>query len=187
MKHARTATLAVLLILLIAPAVTAQGFPPPGPLSMQSKLERPLYINGNFAETVTFDSALTVNMGKAYQNSDGIRQVDFVATSWNAVGFSKVLGRKVTIGLTPNAPQPVSNATSLTTGADFPAVLTFRARYDAVMDGLAPLRGLAGLASGTVGSIPPGGNDLIDVRKRFGFSDGVARYEFNFGACGHPF
>ena len=186
MKHTRTAALVTLLALVIAPAVTAEGFPGPGPLSMQSKLELPLYVNGSFAESVTFDSELTVNMGNAYQNSDGIRQVDFVATSWNAVGFSQVLGKKVVIGLTPDAVQPISSATSLTTGADFPAVLTFRARYDANIEGLAPVRGLPGLASGTVSSIPPGNQDRIDVRKSFGFSDGVAQFEFRFGWCWHP-
>lgn len=186
MKHARIAALAALLALAAAPAVMAQDFPGPGPLSMQSQIELPLYVNGTLAESVAFDSELTVNMGKAYQNSDGIRQVDFVATSWNAVGYSQVLGRKVVIGLTPNSTQPVSSATSLTTGSDFPAVLTFRARYDANVEGLAPLRGLPGLASGTVSSIPPGSQDRIDVRKSFGFSDGVSQFDFRFGWCWHP-
>lgn len=184
MKHARIAALAALLALAVAPVVMAQGFPGPGPLAMKSQIELPLFVNGSFAESVVFDSELKVDMGKPYETPDGIRQVDFVATSWNASGFSQILGRKVSFSLTPNATQPTSTATALTTGSDFPAVLTFRARYDANIEGLNTLRGLGGLATGTVNSIPPGQAGLT-VRKSFGFSDGLSKFEFRGGKCAH--
>jgi hypothetical protein len=187
-KHARIGMIGMfagaLLVLFVAPAAMAQGFPGPGPLSMKSGIELPLYINGSFAESVTFNSALTVNMGKAYETDDGIRQVDFVATSWKASGFSQVLGRQVTFTLTPNATQPTGTATALTTGSDFPAVLTFRALYDANVQGLTTLRGLRGLATGTVNSIPPGQSGL-NVNKAFAFSDGLNQFEFRGGKCAH--
>ena len=184
MKHARIGVTAVLLALFIAPALVAQGFPGPGPLSMKSGIELPLYVNGSFAESVNFASELTVNMGRAYETEDGIRQVDFVATSWKASGYSQVLGRKVTFTLTPNATQPTGTATALTTGSDYPAVLTFRAVYDANISGLTTLRGLRGLATGNVSSIPPGQSGLT-VNKAFSFSDGLNEFEFRGGRCAH--
>jgi len=171
-------------LLVAASAVMAQGFPKPGPLSMKSQIELPLYVNGSFAESVTFDSAITVNMGQPYETSDGIRQVDFTTTSWHAAGFSRVLGRKVTFDLSPGVTQPTGTAVALGTGSDFPAVLTFRATYDANIEGLTTLRQLAGIATGNVNSIPPGQAGL-DVRKTISFSDGVANYEFRHGKCAH--
>lgn len=187
MKHAKIGTqlsVFLLALLVVAPAVMAQGFPPQGPLGMKSKIELPLFVNGSFAESVLFDSELHVNMGRAYQTSDGISQVDFVATFWHAEGYSEVLGRKVAFDLTPGATQPTSTATALTTGSDFPAVLTFRARYDANIQGLTTLRGLPGLATGTVNSIPPGQSGL-DVMKTIRFSDGISNFEFKKGKCAH--
>ncbi|HYO13919.1 MAG TPA: hypothetical protein VE685_12055 [Thermoanaerobaculia bacterium] len=179
--------LAVLLLaLFVAAPVMAQddGFPGPGPMGMKSKIELPLYVNGTYAEDVLFDSSLTVNMGQTYQTADGIRQVDFVATHWHAVGYSRVLGRRIAFTLTPDAAQPTSTATAQSSGSDYPAVLTFRATYDAHIEGLTTLRGLWGLATGSVRSIPPGLSGL-DVGKAFEFSDGVATYEFRGGKCAH--
>jgi hypothetical protein len=184
-KHARIVALAAaLLALFLAPAVMAQGFPKPGPLGMKSQIELPLYVNGSFAESVTFNSELGVRMGAAYETPDGIRQVDFEATSWRAVGYSQVLGRKVTFTLSTSCNQPTSTATALTNGSDYPAVLTFRALYDANIEGLTTLRGLKGLASGTVNSIPPGQAGL-DVLKTISFTDGVSQFEFRRGKCAH--
>ena len=187
MKHAKIGTLLsvfLLALLVVAPAVMAQGFPKAGPLGMKSKIELPLFVNGSFAESVLFDSVLHVNMGQAYQTSDGIRQVDFVATKWHAEGYSQVLGRKVTFDLTPGVAQPTSTATALTTGSDYPAVLTFRAAYDANIAGLTTLRRLPGLATGTVNSIPPGQSGL-DVQKTIRFTDGTSVFEFKKGKCAH--
>lgn len=188
MKHAKFGMrLAVLLLAVsvVAPVMAQDdGFPKPGPMGMKSKIELPLYVNGSYAEDILFDSSLTVNMGQAYETPDGIRQVDFVATHWRAVGFSKVLGRTITFTLSQGAAQPTSTATALSTGSDYPAVLTFRATYDANVDGLSPLRRLPGLATGTVNQIPPGLAGL-DVRKTIRFTDGVADFELGPGKCAH--
>ena len=184
MKHAKIGVVVLLALLVVAPAVMAQGFPKQGPMGMKSHIELPLYVNGAFAESVVFESTLAVNMGKPYQTSDGIRQTDFVATSWHAVGFSQVLGRKVTFDLTPGVRQPTGTAVSLGANSDYPAVLTFRATYDATIDGLTRLSGLDGVATGTVNSIPPGESGL-DVNKTIRFSDGVNNYVFGRGRCAH--
>lgn len=177
----KKAFVVLLALLAVAPAVVAQGFPKPGPMAMSSQIELPLYVDGVFAEDVVFNSRIQVDMGQAYQTSTGTRQIDFVATSWEAAGYSKVLGRKVTFRLSGER-QPTSTAVALTEGGDYPAILTFRATYDATIEGLGTLRGLGGLAGGQVNSLPPGVANL-DVAKSIKFTDGVSQFEFKGGKC----
>lgn len=185
MKNTRIGAFVLLALLVAIPAVTAQGFPKSGPMSMQSTIVIPLYVNGNYAETIRFASRLSVTMGDPFETPDGIRQTDFVANSWQAEGYSKVLGRKITFRLSEGVDQPTSTATALGSGGDYPAVLTFRATYDTEIEGLTTLRKLPGLASGTVQSIPPGGAGLR-VRKTVRFTDGLANYELREGECATP-
>lgn len=177
----KKAFVVLLALLAVAPAVVAQGFPEPGPMAMGSQIELPLYVDGVWAEDVVFNSRIQVDMGRAYQTSTGTRQIDFVATSWEAAGYSKVLGRKVTFRLSGER-QPTSTAVALGTGSDYPAILTFRATYDANIEGLTTLRGLGGLAGGQVNSLPPGVANL-DVAKAIKFTDGVSQFEFKGGKC----
>ncbi len=185
MKHAKIGAFALLALLVAVPAVMAQGFPKPGPMAMQSKIVIPLYVNGTYAETISFASKLSVNMGIPFTTPDGIRQTDFVATGWHAEGYSQVLGKKITFRLSQGVRQPTSTATALSSGSDFPAVLTFRATYDAEIQGLTTLRGLGGRASGTVNSIPPGGAGL-QVQKSIRFTDGINTYDLQEGECATP-
>lgn len=185
MKHTRIGAFVLLALLVAVPAVMAQGFPSAGPLSMKSKIAIPLFVNGSYAETITFDSKLSVTMKDPFQTPDGIRQTDFVATAWHAVGYSNVLGKKITFRLSEGATQPTSTATALGTASDYPAVLTFRATYDTEIEGLTTLRKLPGRASGTVNSIPPGGAGL-KVEKTIRFTDGLNNYELREGECARP-
>lgn len=181
-----TLSLGLLLSILVVPsAAWAQpdcDFPEPGPMTMESKIKLLLFVDGTLVEGTLFDSTLTVELFEPFTNSQGFRQQDFKVTAWDAVGFSDFVGRNITFVASPGVPQPLSTVVAQTTACDFPAALTFRAIYDADIEGLTMLTQLDGTAAGIVNTLPPGEADL-SVLKSFSFSDGGLDLTFHGGLC----
>jgi hypothetical protein len=81
-------------------------------------------------ETLNFQGRMLIERGKAYKNSDGFRQVDFIALSWTATAWSKALKQDVLYILSQDVEQPVSNIISETKKSDFPATIQFDLIFD---------------------------------------------------------
>lgn len=81
-------------------------------------------------ETLTFQGRMVIERGKAYTNSDGFRQVDFIAKAWTATAWSKSLKQDVLYILSQDVEQPISTIISETKKNDFPATIQFDLIFD---------------------------------------------------------
>lgn len=81
-------------------------------------------------ETLNFEGRMLIERGKAYTNSDGFRQVDFIALAWTATAWSKALKQDILYILSQDVEQPVSNIISETKKRDFPATIQFDVIFD---------------------------------------------------------
>ncbi|MFZ0748193.1 MAG: hypothetical protein WAM70_02455 [Pyrinomonadaceae bacterium] len=81
-------------------------------------------------ETLNFQGRMLIERGKAYTNSDGFRQVDFIALAWTATAWSKALKQDILYILSQDVEQPVSNIISETKKKDFPATIQFDVIFD---------------------------------------------------------
>lgn len=81
-------------------------------------------------ETLNFQGRMLIERGKAYTNSDGFRQVDFIALAWTATAWSKSLKQDILYILSQDVEQPVSNIISETKKSDFPATIQFDLIFD---------------------------------------------------------
>lgn len=89
-------------------------------------------VNGEevLLETLNFQGRMLIERGKAYTNSDGFRQIDFVALAWTATAWSKALKQDILYILSEDVEQPLSNIISETKKADFPATIQFDLIFD---------------------------------------------------------
>ncbi len=81
-------------------------------------------------ETLNFQGRMLIERGKAYTNSDGYRQVDFIALAWTATAWSKSLKQDILYILSEDVEQPVSTIISETKKSDFPATIQFDLIFD---------------------------------------------------------
>lgn len=81
-------------------------------------------------ETLNFQGRMLIERGKAHTNSDGFRQVDFIALAWTATAWSKALKQDILYILSQDVEQPVSNIISETKKKDFPATIQFDVIFD---------------------------------------------------------
>lgn len=81
-------------------------------------------------ETLTFQGRMLIERGKAYTNSDGFRQIDFIAKAWTATAWSKALKQDILYILSEDVEQPISNIIAETKKKDFPATIQFDVIFD---------------------------------------------------------
>jgi hypothetical protein len=83
-------------------------------------------------ELLQFSGQMTLERGNPYTNQQGLRQVDFVVTSWAASAYSRTLGQEILYVLSPDVQrQPASSITAEQRGSDFPATFDFNVVFDA--------------------------------------------------------
>ncbi len=81
-------------------------------------------------ETLNFQGRMLIERGKAYTNSNGFRQIDFIALSWTATAWSKSLKQDILYILSQDVEQPISNIIAETKEKDFPATIQFDLIFD---------------------------------------------------------
>lgn len=81
-------------------------------------------------ETLNFQGRMLIERGKAYTNSEGFRQIDFIALAWTATAWSKSLKQDILYILSQDVEQPVSNIIAETKKKDFPATIQFDLIFD---------------------------------------------------------
>lgn len=83
-------------------------------------------------EVLNFEGHMTLERSDPYTNDQGVRQIDFIVTSWTATAWSKVLQQEILYILSEDVEkQPVSTITSGQRGSDFPATFEFNVIFDA--------------------------------------------------------
>ncbi len=89
-------------------------------------------VNGEevLLETLNFQGRMLIERGKAYTNSDGYRQIDFIALAWTATAWSKSLKQDILYILSEDVEQPLSNIIAETKKSDFPATIQFDLIFD---------------------------------------------------------
>lgn len=123
-------------------AVPGQGprmteFPPAGTDRVRHELRIALLEadaagNERELEILQFAGQMTLERGNPYVNQQGLRQVDFVVTSWAASAYSRTLGQEILYVLSPDVErQPASSITAEQRGSDFPATFDFNVVFDA--------------------------------------------------------
>lgn len=83
-------------------------------------------------ETLTFEGRMLLERGDPYVNQQGLRQIDFVIKSWNAVAWSEALGTTVIYRSVVDAEQPISSIVAEQRESDFPATFAFNVIFDAI-------------------------------------------------------
>lgn len=144
-----------------------EHFPEAGRNHLVSSLTCQLFIGDRETpeETFVLTSLMTILRSEPYVNAQGLRQIDGHLESWTAKGFSTTLNRTIEYVLSPDA-QPMSEFIAEQPTSDFPAEVTFRSKFDVLVDGQIVLKGIDGTAHGTGWmSIPPDGDDVLTVDK----------------------
>lgn len=110
-------------------------------------------------ETLTFDGRMLLERGEPHVNQEGLRQIDFVVLSWEAVTWSEALGTTVIYRSAIDEKQPPSSIVAETREQDFPATFTFNVIFDAYAGGVLVHRRHHGRPKGGgFHVVPPNGN-----------------------------
>lgn len=144
-----------------------ESFPAAGTDKLVSSLVCHLFMDGSdeIVETIVMTSLLTIKRSDPYVNAQGLRQIDVTMDRWSAKGFSTVLGRTLEQYLSEGE-RLQSEIVAEQSSSDFPAQVTFRARFDVAVGGQVVLQGVEGTAHGTGWmSVPPDGDDILTVNK----------------------
>ncbi len=134
-------------------------------------------VNGEevLLETLNFQGRMLIERGKAYTNSDGYRQVDFISTSWTATAWSKSLKQDVLYILSEGAEQPIGTIVAETKGKDFPATIQFNVLFDVRVGNRTVIEQHEGRPAGhAFTTIPPASDvrtDLAPTMSLFGTDD----------------
>lgn len=134
-------------------------------------------VNGEdvLLETLNFSGRMLIERGKAYTNSDGYRQVDFVALAWTATAWSKSLKKDILYILSEDVEQPISNIIAETKAKDFPATIQFDLIFDVRINNHTIIRKHKGRPKGhKFLTIPPASDvrtELTPVVSLFGHDD----------------
>jgi hypothetical protein len=134
-------------------------------------------VNGEdvLLETLNFSGRMLIKRGKAYTNSDGYRQVDFVALAWTATAWSKSLKKDILYILSEDVEQPISNIIVETKAKDFPATIQFDLIFDVRINNHTIIRKHKGRPKGhKFLTIPPASDvrtELTPVVSLFGHDD----------------
>lgn len=121
----------------------------------KSRLEIPVYYEGEFVETLVMDAYLKIDRSAPFTNLGGYRQFDFQIIQWDVHGYSEKLDKHIFFTLT-DGPQPKSVCLSNQKESDYPAAIVYNALYDIYMDGERIATAQNGMGIGTdVMETPP--------------------------------
>lgn len=126
-------------------------------------------------ETLNFQGRMLIERGKAFTNSAGFRQIDFIALAWTATAWSKSLKQDILYILSQDVEQPVSNIISETKKKDFPATIQFDLIFDVRVNNKTIIRQHSGRPKGhKFLTIPPAAdtrNEASPTVSLFGSDD----------------
>jgi hypothetical protein len=130
-----------------------------------------LLIRGEDREIMVFDATMRIHTSDPKTDSKGRRQVSAKVTEWEAQAHSKMLDADIAFRLTEGGRRP-STVTARKHDADFPATLRFNMDYEVLVNGEPLLRGLSGVATGTINRFPPEASDTFRIKgKRLEIGD----------------
>jgi hypothetical protein len=124
---------------------------------------------GEQTELVTCKAKLVLRTGEAYVTADGKRRVDLEVVSWQADGYSELMGgdlhfRKLADMTTDDTSYVESYALHSGETRDFPAHAQFAVPYE-LETPFGTVSGLYGLTQGTIEAFPPQPGALFKMVK----------------------